>query len=93
MVLNMLSTGVMVRSGATYGNLMVNVRPTNAKLVDRAHRIIAAATGCDLATATRLLADSGNNVKTAIVMQKLLLSRTAAELRLAEAHGVLAKAI
>jgi len=93
MVLNMLSTGVMVRSGATYGNLMVNVRPTNAKLVDRAQRIIAAATGCDLATAARLLADSGNNVKTAIVMQKLLLSRTAAELRLAEAHGVLAKAI
>ena len=93
MVLNMLSTGVMVRGGATYGNLMVNVRPTNAKLVDRAQRIIAAATGCDLATAARLLADSGNNVKTAIVMQKLLLSRTAAELRLAEAHGVLAKAI
>ena len=93
MVLNMISTGVMVRSGATYGNLMVNVRPTNAKLVDRAQRIIAAATGCDLATAARLLADSGNNVKTAIVMQKLLLSRTAAELRLAEAHGVLAKAI
>jgi N-acetylmuramic acid 6-phosphate etherase len=55
MVLNMLSTGVMVRSGATYGNLMVNVRPTNAKLVDRAQRIIAAATGCDLATAARLL--------------------------------------
>jgi N-acetylmuramic acid 6-phosphate etherase len=93
MVLNMVSTGVMVRSGATYGNLMVNVRPTNAKLVDRAQRIIAAATGCDLATAARLLADSGNNVKTAIVMQKLSLDRAAAEARLATAHGVLAAAL
>src|SRR5665213_1729570 len=49
LVLNMLSTGVMVRTGATYGNLMVNVKPSNAKLVDRAERIIAAATGCDAA--------------------------------------------
>ena len=47
LVLNMLSTGVMVRSGLTFGNLMVNMRPTNAKLVDRAERIIAAAAGCD----------------------------------------------
>ena len=93
MVLNMVSTGVMVRTGATFGNLMVNVRPTNAKLVDRAHRIIAAATGCDMATAAQLLADSGNNVKTAIVMQKLSLPRQAAEARLAEAHGILSKAI
>jgi N-acetylmuramic acid 6-phosphate etherase len=93
MVLNMISTGVMVRSGATYGNLMVNVRPTNAKLVDRAQRIIAAATGCDLSTAARLLADSGNNVKTAIVMQKLSLSREDSEARLSIAHGVLSAAL
>ena len=45
LVLNMLSTGVMVRTGAVYGNLMVNVKPTNDKLIDRAHRIIMAATG------------------------------------------------
>ncbi len=93
LVLNMLSTGVMVRTGATYGNLMVNVRPTNAKLVDRAHRIIAAAVDCDMATATQLLADSGDSVKTAIVMGKLALSREAAEERLAAAKGVLAKAL
>ncbi len=93
MVLNMISTGVMVRSGATFGNLMVNVRPTNAKLVDRAQRIIAAATGCDLATAARLLTDSGNNVKTAVVMRKLSLDRAAAEARLAAAQGILAKAV
>ena len=51
LVLNMLSTGVMIKTGAVYGNLMVNVQPTNAKLVDRAQRIIAAATGVDMVTA------------------------------------------
>src|SRR5579875_3093282 len=71
LVLNMISTGVMVRTGATFGNLMVNVRPTNAKLVDRAERIIAAATGVDRARAAQLLRDSGNDVKSAIVMGKL----------------------
>ncbi len=93
LVLNMLSTGVMVRTGATYGNLMVNVRATNAKLVDRAYRIIMAATGCDLATATVLLTASGESVKTAIVMQKLSLDRAEAEARLAAAHGSLAAAL
>jgi N-acetylmuramic acid 6-phosphate etherase len=93
LVLNMLSTGVMVRTGATFGNLMVNVRPTNAKLVDRAHRIIAAATGCDMEQAARLLEEAGEDVKTAIVMQRLEFSREAAEARLAAVHGVLAKAL
>lgn len=93
LVLNMLSTGVMVRRGATYGNLMVNVRPTNAKLVDRAERIIAAATGCDPLTAATLLEASGNDVKTAIAMQKLSLGRAEAQARLAAAGGVLSKAV
>jgi len=93
LVLNMLSTGVMVRTGATFGNLMVNVRPTNAKLVDRAHRIIVAATECDLATAARLLDDSGKNVKVAIAMGRLNLSREAAEARLKAAKGVLSEAL
>ncbi len=65
MVLNMLSTGVMIRQGAVLGNLMVNVQPTNAKLVDRARRIIVAATGCDAATAAMLL-DRAGSVKAAI---------------------------
>ena len=92
MVLNMLSTGVMVRSGAVYGNLMVNVRPTNAKLSDRAQRIVAAATGCDRPAAERLLLEAGS-VKVAIVMHLLSLSRAAAESRLARANGILAKAL
>jgi N-acetylmuramic acid 6-phosphate etherase len=93
LVLNMLSTGVMVRSGATFGNLMVNVRPTNAKLVDRAQRIIAEAVGCDLATAKRLLEESGSNVKIAIVMGRLSLPRDTAEKRLRAARGILRAAL
>ena len=93
MVLNMLSTGVMVRTGATFGNLMVNVRPTNAKLVDRAERIIASALGSDGETAARLLAESGMDVKAAIVMGKLGVGREEAVELLAEAGGVLAGAL
>jgi N-acetylmuramic acid 6-phosphate etherase len=84
LVLNMISTGVMIKTGAVYGNLMVNVQATNAKLVDRAHRIIMAATGVDQATAETLL-KTGGSVKTAIVMQKLSVDRPSAEASL-EAH-------
>jgi N-acetylmuramic acid 6-phosphate etherase len=93
LVLNMLSTGVMVRTGATFGNLMVNVRPTNAKLIDRAHRIIAEIAGCDKTTSARLFEDSGNSVKTAILMGRLSLTREIAEVRLAAALGVLRLAL
>jgi N-acetylmuramic acid 6-phosphate etherase len=93
LVLNMLSTGIMIRTGAVYGNLMVNVKPTNAKLVDRAERIIASATGCDQATAARLLEESGKSVKTAIVMHKLSLDRASAEARLKAAKGILRTAL
>ena len=89
LVLNMLSTGIMIKAGAVYSNLMVNVQPTNAKLVDRAQRIIAAATGVDQPTAAHLL-EQASSVKTAIVMQKLSLSRSAAEAKLLAAHGRLA---
>jgi N-acetylmuramic acid 6-phosphate etherase len=92
LVLNMLSTGVMIRSGAVYGNLMVNVQTTNAKLVDRAQRIIGAATGVDQPTAAKLLSEAGS-VKTAIVMQKLSLDRSTAEARLAAAKGRLSAAL
>ena len=92
LVLNMLSTGVMIRTGCVYGNLMVNVQPTNAKLVDRAGRIIAAATGCEPGTAARLLAEAGS-VKTAIAMIALELPRGAAESRLEAAGGNLRKAL
>jgi N-acetylmuramic acid 6-phosphate etherase len=86
LVLNMLSTGVMIKTGAVYGNLMVNVQPTNAKLIDRAQRIIIAATGIDQPTAAALLEKSGS-VKTAIVMQKLNLDRPTAEAKLKTHNG------
>lgn len=93
LVLNMISTAVMVRTGAVFGNLMVNVKPSNAKLVDRAHRIIAAATGCDLPQAADLLNRSGQSVKAAILMHRLHIDRPAAESRLAEAGGSLREAL
>jgi N-acetylmuramic acid 6-phosphate etherase len=92
LVLNMLSTGALVRLGYVYGNLMVNVQPTNAKLRDRAARIIAAITGVDAPTAEALL-DQAGSVKTAIVMQELSLDREAAETRLKAAKGKLRAAL
>ena len=89
LVLNMISTGVMIKTGAVYGNLMVNVQPTNAKLVDRAERIIMAATGVDQSTSAALLSKAGS-VKTAIAMQKLSLTPEEAEARLQAAKGSLA---
>ncbi|MDE1155816.1 MAG: N-acetylmuramic acid 6-phosphate etherase [Acidobacteriaceae bacterium] len=93
LVLNMLSTGVMVRTGATYGNLMVNVRATNAKLVARAVRIVCQAAAADPDTAAKTLRAAGMDVKTAIVMLRLKLERAEAEERLAAAHGVLRRAL
>jgi N-acetylmuramic acid 6-phosphate etherase len=92
MVLNMISTGVMIRSDAVFGNLMVNVQPTNAKLIDRARRIIVAATGCDAETAARLL-DEGGSVKVAIVMGMKSIGRGDAEHLLAEVGGSLRRAL
>lgn len=92
LVLNMLSTAVMIRTGATYGNLMVNVQTTNAKLVDRGIRIIAEATGCGTAAAARALAEAGS-VKTAILMKAAGVTKDTAETRLLSANGVLSRAL
>ncbi len=86
LVLNMISTGVMVRLGHVYGNLMVNVQPTNAKLVNRARRIIAAATGVTPERAAELLQQAGS-VRIAIVMEKLHLDKHEAERALTAAKG------
>ena len=86
LVLNMLSTGVMVRLGYVYGNLMVNVQPTNVKLTDRARRIIASIVGVSYDEASRLLSEAGS-VRTAVLMHRCGLSRSEAESKLAEAHG------
>lgn len=75
LVCNMISTASMVRTGKAYSNLMVDVRPTNAKLLDRAERIVAAATGAEPAAARAALGAADEHAKTAVVM--LLASRSA----------------
>jgi N-acetylmuramic acid 6-phosphate etherase len=92
LVLNMLSTGAMVQLGMVYGNLMVNVQPTNAKLANRAARIVAELTGLDPAAATALLLDAGS-VKAAVLMHQRKLSRPAAEALLRASRGQLRRAL
>ncbi len=92
-VLNAISTAAMVRLGKAYENLMVDLRPTSAKLVDRTRRIVAAATGQGDAASARLLEASAGEVKTAIVMSKLGVSAEQARVRLSKAQGHVRKAL
>ncbi|RYL94478.1 N-acetylmuramic acid 6-phosphate etherase [Sporolactobacillus sp. THM19-2] len=93
MVLNMISTASMIGQGKIYKNLMVDVQPTNAKLVERSKRIIAEATGADLATAEKYYADSRQNVKAAIVMLLLHCPLSEALDRLRLTDGFIRKAL
>lgn len=93
MVLNMISSAVMIRLGKTYSNLMVDVQPTNAKLRQRARRIVAEATGLDLQRATEILSACGGEVKTAIVAVLAEISPELARIRLHETGGYVRKAI
>lgn len=68
LVLNMLTTGSMIKSGKVFGNLMVDVQATNAKLIERQKKIIMEATDCSREVAEKALIDSGEHCKTAIVM-------------------------
>ncbi|HEY3045367.1 MAG TPA: N-acetylmuramic acid 6-phosphate etherase [Vicinamibacterales bacterium] len=92
-VLNMLTTGAMVRTGKTYGNLMVDVQTGSEKLKDRARRIIIIVTGLDYDEADKLLKRAQWNVKAAIVMQKSGLSLPQALTRLRRAHNFVRDAI
>lgn len=88
MVLNTITTLVMVRLGKVYQNLMVDVNTSaNRKLVDRGARILMELTGLARGESTSLLERAGGRVKTALVMHRLSLSREVAEQRLAEAGG------
>ena len=93
MVLNMISTGTMIRIGKTYGNWMVDLRATNVKLKDRSIRIVSGITGLDRQRAESLLARCDGEVKTAIVSQALGIDRTEAQQRLKAAGGRLRAAI
>jgi N-acetylmuramic acid 6-phosphate etherase len=87
LVLNMLSTTAMIRLGYVYGNRMVNVRPTNAKLRDRAVRIVSDAGQVDTHRAEELLDEAGGSVRVAIVMARRKVGRTEAEHLLETAAG------
>jgi N-acetylmuramic acid 6-phosphate etherase len=92
-VLNMLTTAAMVRTGKTYGNLMVDVQTGSEKLRDRARRIVAMLTGLEYEEADKLLHRAHWNVKAAIVMQKASLSYPQSLSRLRRAHDVVREAI
>jgi len=93
LILNMITTGAMIRLGKTYGNLMVDLKATNNKLKDRSERIVVEVCGVSRAEAGKLLQAADRSVKTAIVMQKLGASREEAEAALARAGGVIRRAI
>jgi N-acetylmuramic acid 6-phosphate etherase len=88
LVLNTITTGAMIRLGKTYGNLMVDLRATNNKLIDRSQRIVMEVTGVSRDEAAKLLERADKSVKLAIVMQKKGVSRKEAEKLLADNGGV-----
>ncbi len=84
LALNIISTTLMIQEGRVFENLMVDLRATNAKLRDRAARIISTLTGLAREAAFAALDAAGGDVKTAVVMQRLAISRAEAEARLGE---------
>jgi len=93
MVLNMLTTGAMVRLGKTYGNLMVDVQATNEKLVERAIRIVQTLADCDRAAARQALDACGGAVKPAVLVARLGIDADQARERLQRAAGQLRAAL
>lgn len=93
LVLNTLTTASMIRMGKVYGNLMVDLRATNAKLRDRSERIVMSATGLGRSAARRLLHRAGGTVKTALVMHFRRADRDEAEKVLKQHGGYLWKCV
>ena len=93
LILNMISTAAMVGCGKVYQNLMVDVQPSNAKLVVRARDIVMEATGCNPETAEKAMAQAGNHAKTAITMILADCSAEEARERLTRAGGHVRQAI
>ena len=93
LILNMISTAVMVRMGYVLGNLMVKVQLRNSKLIGRGRRIVSEATGCTLDKASRALETAENDVRIAILIVKYRLDREAARRHLTAAGDNLWKAL
>ncbi len=93
LILNMISTGIMIRMGKVYKNLMVDLKMTNEKLEERGRRMIMEATGVDYQTANSTLSLAENNVKPAIVMILASCDYAQATKRLLLSHGFVGEAI
>ncbi|KJY79571.1 N-acetylmuramic acid 6-phosphate etherase [Vibrio nigripulchritudo] len=93
LVLNMLTTGAMIRSGKVFGNLMVNVEANNAKLVQRQINIVIEATGVSADEASQALEQCGRQCKTAIFMILAGLDAEQAKSRLKEHNGFIRSAL
>jgi len=93
LVLNSISTGVMIRLGKVYGNLMVDLRAVSRKLVDRSVRMLAAVVGLERQEARRLLVSAGGSVKVAIAMHETRVGRFTAERRLDICDGFLGRMV
>ena len=93
LVLNMLSTGAMIKLGKVYGNLMVDVKPSNEKLINRCISIVKSATDVSSEEAKAALEQCDYHPKTAIVMILCQISAKEAKAALEKANGLVAKAI
>jgi N-acetylmuramic acid 6-phosphate etherase len=93
LVLNMLTTGAMIQTGKTYENLMVDLRPTNSKLRQRATRIVTTLGQVNPDKANQLLSETGFEVKTAVLMARYPLSVESAREQLLKASGKLRLAL
>ena len=93
LVLNMLSTGAMIKLGKVYGNLMVDVRASNEKLVERAKKIVVEATDVSMEQATKVLTETDFNVKLSIFMILSNQNKTTAEKMLSDHGGYIAAAL
>ena len=82
LILNMITTGAMIRLGKTFGNLMIDLRATNVKLVDRSERIVSEVCSISRPAARELLSRAAGSVKLAIVMHALGVDRDEAQRRL-----------
>ena len=88
-ILNMISTCTMIGVGKVYKNLMIDVRPTNEKLVERCRNIVMGCTGCDHDTADKVLNETNNNTKLAVTMILFNKTKQEAEQALEQANGLI----
>jgi len=93
MILNMISTGAMIKIGKTYENYMIDLQPTNKKLIERGIRFISEICRVDTQTAQKFFEESGRQVKTACVMILKRCKKEEAEKLLAAQNGILRKVI